>query len=43
MALTGDDFQGDCVVPEGSALPEIFIGLDGAYELPKFVTKYTPR
>ena len=33
MALAGDDFEGDCVVTEGSALPDAFVGLDGAYNI----------
>ena len=41
VTLAGDDFHGDCVVQEGSALPDAFVGLDGAYELPKYTTKST--
>jgi pimeloyl-ACP methyl ester carboxylesterase len=33
VALAGDDFLGDCLVEGGSALPDVFIGLDGAYDL----------
>ena len=33
MMLAGDDFKGDCLVRKGSALPDAFIGLDGAYDI----------
>jgi hypothetical protein len=32
-ALAGDDFEGDCLVSEGSALPDAFVDLDGAYHI----------
>ena len=41
IALAGDDFYGDCLVQEGSALPDAFVGLDGAYELPKYTSEST--
>ena len=33
VMLAGDDFKGDCLVNEGSALPDAFVGLDGAYDI----------
>ena len=33
LMLAGDDFHGDCLTQEGSALPDAFVGLDGAYDL----------
>jgi len=33
IMLAGDDFKGDCLVKEGSALPDAFVGLDGAYDI----------
>jgi len=41
MALAGDEFEGDCLVKQGSAHPDAMVGLDGAYDLPKFVTSST--
>jgi acetyl esterase/lipase len=35
MALVGDDFDGDCLEGGLSALPDAFIGVDGAYDLIK--------
>lgn len=35
MALAGDDFHGDCLVSTGSAFPDAFVGVDGAYDLVK--------
>jgi hypothetical protein len=32
MMFAGDDFQGDCLTREGSALPDAFVGLDGGYD-----------
>lgn len=32
MMLAGDDFNGDCLTKEGSALPDAFVGLDGGYD-----------
>lgn len=32
MALAGDSFTGNCVASNASAYPDIFIGVDGAYE-----------
>jgi acetyl esterase/lipase len=37
MLLAGDDLHGDCLTQEGSALPDAFVGLDGAYDLLHFV------
>lgn len=36
IALAGDTYYGDCLVNEGSAIPNIFIGLDGAYDLIRY-------
>ena len=33
IALSGDDFEGDCVVTEASALPDAFVGFEGFYNL----------
>lgn len=33
MALAGDDFNGECQVSGYSALPDVFVGIDGAYDL----------
>lgn len=33
ITLAGDDFSGDCLVEEGSALPDGFVGLEGAYRI----------
>jgi acetyl esterase/lipase len=34
LMLAGDDFhRSDCLVQEGSALPDAFVGLDGAYDI----------
>ena len=32
VALAGDDFEGDCVVTEGSALLDALVGFEGAYD-----------
>jgi acetyl esterase/lipase len=32
VGLAGDDFGGDCVVSEGSALPDAVVGYEGRYE-----------
>lgn len=32
MMLAGDEFHGDCLVQEGSALPDAFVGLDGGFD-----------
>lgn len=37
MALAGDNFLGDCLVSEGSALLDGMVGLDGAYDLLRYV------
>jgi acetyl esterase/lipase len=39
MALAGDNFKGDCLIHEGSALADAFVGLEGAYNLPLYVQK----
>lgn len=39
ITLASDQFHGDCLVNEGSAIPDIFIGLDGAYD----ILRYTPE
>jgi acetyl esterase/lipase len=33
MALAGDDFDGDCLVSGISSFPDVFVGVDGAYDL----------
>ena len=33
LALAGDEFHGDCLIDKGSALPDAFVGLDGAYDV----------
>lgn len=32
MMLAGDEFHGDCLTQEGSALADAFVGLDGGYD-----------
>ena len=32
VALAGDDFEGDCVVTDASALPDAFVGFEGLYD-----------
>jgi acetyl esterase/lipase len=39
VMLAGDDFKGDCLVKEGSALPDAFVGLDGAYDILPLVSQ----
>jgi acetyl esterase/lipase len=36
ISLAGDQFHGDCLADEGSAIPDQFIGLDGAYDLLRY-------
>jgi len=36
-ALAGDQFHGDCLVTGESAIPDMFIGLDGAYDILRYV------
>jgi acetyl esterase/lipase len=47
MMLAGDDFHGDCLVQEGSAMPDAFLGLDGGYDpipyIPSEVLKSQPE
>jgi len=31
-SLAGDDFRGDCVISDGSALPDAFVGYEGGYD-----------
>jgi acetyl esterase/lipase len=38
ITLGGDSFVADCLVNTGSALPDGFVGLDGAYPLYNFLT-----
>ena len=33
VMLAGDDFKGDCLINEGSALPDAFVGLDVPYDI----------
>lgn len=33
ITLAGDDFSGDCLAEEGSALPDGFVGLDSPYRI----------
>lgn len=33
LMLAGDEFHGDCLTQEGSALPDALVGLDGVYDL----------
>jgi acetyl esterase/lipase len=46
MTLAGDEFYGDCLTQEGSALPDAFVGLDGGYDpipyIPQGVLKAAP-
>jgi acetyl esterase/lipase len=37
VMLAGDDFHGDCLTAEGSALPDAFVGLDGTYDVISFI------
>ena len=37
ITLGGDSFESDCLVNTGSALPDGFVGLDGAYPLYNFL------
>jgi acetyl esterase/lipase len=32
MMFAGDEFHGDCLTQEGSAMPDAFLGLDGGYD-----------
>jgi acetyl esterase/lipase len=41
VALAGEQFVGDCLVPAGDATPDMVIGLDGAYHLPRYVSPET--
>lgn len=33
LGLAGDDFDGDCLIEGGSALADVVVGLDGAYDV----------
>lgn len=37
MMLAGDEFHGDCLTAQGSALPDAFVGLDGTYDVISFI------
>ena len=39
ISLAGDRFHGDCLVEEGSAIPDRFIGLDGAYDILRYTSE----
>jgi acetyl esterase/lipase len=41
VALAGDQFPGDCTVAEGDANPNVLIGLDGAYDLMRYISDET--
>ncbi len=41
ITFGGDSYKGDCLVNTGSALPDGFVGLDGAYPLPIFLSEST--
>jgi acetyl esterase/lipase len=43
VALAGDWFHGDCYVTEGSAIPDVFIGLDGAYDIIRYTAEAALR
>jgi acetyl esterase/lipase len=38
VMLAGDDFKGDCLINEGSALPDAFVGLDVPYDILSLVS-----
>jgi acetyl esterase/lipase len=46
MMFAGDEFHGDCLIEQGSATPDAFVGLDGAYDpipfLPDQLLKAAP-
>ena len=37
MMLAGDEFHGDCLTAQGSAVPDAFVGLDGTYDVISFI------
>jgi acetyl esterase/lipase len=39
ISLVGDQFHGDCLIHEGSAIPNVFIGLDGAYDINRYTSE----
>jgi acetyl esterase/lipase len=41
ISLAGDEYHGACSVTEGSAVPDLFIGLDGAYDILRYITEET--
>jgi acetyl esterase/lipase len=40
LALAGDDFGGDCRVPDGSGRVDGVVGLDGAYDLMRYISTW---
>lgn len=38
LMLAGDDFHGDCLTRNGSAVPDAFVGLDGSYDPIPFIS-----
>lgn len=43
MMLAGDEFHGDCLTEQGSALPDAFVGLDGIYDPIPFIPEEVLR
>ena len=41
LALAGDEFTGDCVIPDGGGLVDGLVGLDGAYDLMRYISAST--
>jgi acetyl esterase/lipase len=41
VALGGDDYEGDCIVTDGSALPDALVGYEGPYDWA--IRVYDPR
>jgi acetyl esterase/lipase len=39
VMLAGDEFKGECLVKEGSSLPDVFVGMDGAYDILPLVSQ----
>jgi len=37
LALAGDEFTGECAVPDGSGRVDGLVGLDGAYDLMRYI------
>ena len=40
LALAGDEFAGDCVVTEGSGRVDGVVGLDGAYDMMRYISTW---